>query len=216
MKKIIAASLMLIAGFVATGLFAQETFRDLVGNVKVGPVRDTAQVQVPFIVWGGDVATFYANGGLKTQPGTIFNKLSLSMNLVPGDDFIQQVRNYMSGESPFLRGTFHMIGMASEIIGSDPRTKGVVLFQLTWSAGDHAVARENIKTLRDLKGAKVCLQKGGPHEGLLDDLLHDAGLSWKDVTVVWAKNLTGPDNSPAAMFKKDKSIDVCFVISPDM
>jgi hypothetical protein len=216
MKKITTLSLILITGFIATGLFAQETFRDLVGNVKVGPSRDITQVQVPFIVWGGDVATFYANGGLKTQPGTIFNKLGLNINLIPGDDFIQQVRNYMSGESPMLRGTFHMIGMASEVIGSDPETKGVVLFQLTWSAGDHAVARENIKTLKDLKGAKVCLQKGGPHEGLLDDLLHDAGLTWKDVTVVWAKNLTGPDNSPSAMFKKDKSIDVCFVISPDM
>jgi hypothetical protein len=91
MKKITTLSLILITGFIATGLFAQETFRDLVGNVKVGPSRDITQVQVPFIVWGGDVATFYANGGLKTQPGTIFNKLGLNINLIPGDDFIQQV-----------------------------------------------------------------------------------------------------------------------------
>ncbi|MBM4152650.1 MAG: hypothetical protein FJ220_03895 [Kiritimatiellaceae bacterium] len=109
-----------------------------------------------------------------------------------------------------------MIGMASEVIGSDPRTKGVVLFQMTWSAGDHAVARERIKTLKDLKGATVCLQRGGPHEGLLDDLLSDAGLSWNDVKVVWASDLTGSDKSPAAMFRADSKIDVCFVISPDM
>ena len=41
------------------------------------------------------------------------------------DDFVQQVRDYLSGKSPFLRGTFRMIGMASEVIGADPRTKGV-------------------------------------------------------------------------------------------
>ncbi len=194
---------------------AQTSFTDLTGNVQIGAVAGGA-IQVPFIVWGGDVATFHANSGLTTQAGSLFQKQDLNVNLVPGDDFIQQVRNYLSGKSPFLRGTFRMIGMASEVIGTDPRTKGVVLFQLTWSAGDHAVARQHIKTLKDLKGAKVCLQKGGPHEGLLDDLLSDAGLQWSDVNVVWAKDLAGSDNSPAAIFRKDSSIDVCFVISPDM
>ena len=33
---------------------------------------------------------------------------------MPGDDFVQQVRDYRAGKSPFLRGTFHMIGLASE------------------------------------------------------------------------------------------------------
>jgi len=216
MRKNVVCLLVVSVIFVAASVVAKESFQELVGKVKVGPVSSTAEVQVPFIVWGGDVATFHANGGLKTKAKTIFNQQNLNIKLVPGDDFVQQVRDYMSGKSPLLRGTFRMMGMASEVIGSDPRTKGVVLFQLTWSAGDHAVARAKIRTIKDLKGAKVCLQKGGPHEGLLDDLLKDAGLSWSDVTVVWAKDLTGTANSPAAMFKSDQSIDVCFVISPDM
>lgn len=216
MSKLLARVFIAISLFFAMAGADAETFQDLVGAINVGEVKGTQQVQVPFIVWGGDVATFHANGGLKTTSGSIYGKQGLSLNLVPGDDFIQQVRDYMSGKSPLLRGTFRMMGMASEVIGGDPRTKGVVLFQLTWSAGDHAVARENIKTIKDLKGAKICLQRGGPHEGLLDDLLKDAGLTWNDVNVVWAKDLTGSDQSPAAMFRKDKSIDVCFVISPDM
>lgn len=201
--------------FITAGAGAQ-TFQELVGPVKVEEVKGTASLQVPFIVWGGDVATFHANGGLKTAADSIYGQQGLSLNLVPGDDFVQQVRDYLSGRSPLLRGTFRMMGMASEVIGSDPRTKGVVLFQMTWSAGDHAVAREKLKTIRDLKGATICLQRGGPHEGLLDDLLNDAGLTWNDITVVWTKDLTGSDQSPAALFRKDKSIDVCFVISPDM
>lgn len=216
MNKNVIRLLIPIIILFSTSVLAGESFGDLVGEVKVEQVKNTSQVQVPFIVWGGDVATFYANGGLKTQSGTIYQQLGLNMNLVAGDDFIQQVRDYLSGKSPFLRGTFHMICMASEIINEDPRTKGIVLFQMTWSAGDHAVSREKIKTIKDLKGAKVCLQKGGPHEGLLNDLLHDAGLTWNDITVVWAKDLAGTDNSPAAMFRNDSSIDVCFVISPDM
>ena len=139
-KKSIAASLAL--GLAAVAASAQtQLFSDLVGPGSVGSVKAGGALQVPFIIWGGDMATFYANGGLKTKQGTIFQKQGLNLNLTPGDDFIQQVRDYRSGKSPFLRGTFRMIGQASEVIGSDPRTKGVVILQMTWSAGDHMIAR---------------------------------------------------------------------------
>ncbi len=50
---------------------------------------------------------------------------------------------------------------------------------------------------------------------MLNDSLVAAGITWNDITVVWAKNLTGPD-SPSEMYRKDKTIDACCVISPDM
>src|SRR4051794_16367131 len=53
-------------------------------------------VEVPFIFWGGDVATFHANGGLDTKPGSIFAKQGLKVKLTPGDDFPKQVENYLS------------------------------------------------------------------------------------------------------------------------
>jgi hypothetical protein len=111
---------------------AERPFKQVVGEVAVGNVTVTTPLSVPFITWGGDAATFYANGGLDTKPDTIFGKLGFNLKLTPGDDFVQQVRDYMAGKSPFLRGTFHMIGLASEVIGADPRTKGVVVVQLTF------------------------------------------------------------------------------------
>ncbi len=195
---------------------AQESFKASVGAVSVGAVQGTSPLQVPFITWGGDMATFYANGGLATKPGTLFAKQGLNLNLKPGDDFVQQVRDYMSGKSPFLRGTFRMMGMASEVIASDPRTKGVVLFQMTWSAGDHMVARADIKTVNDLKGKTIALQAGGPHVGMLDDILDSANLEWSDVTIVWAKDLTASADSPAEIFRARSNVDACFVITPDM
>lgn len=199
---------------------AQETFADLVGPVKVQPVKAAAQTEVPFITWGGDVATFLANDGLTTRPGTIFAKQGLKIKLVNGDDFVGQVRRYMGGQTPFLRGTFRMLGLASEVIGSDPRTKPVIFLQLTWSAGDHIVARKEIANLNALapKGGKkvrIACQKGGPHVGLIDDVLRLARLKWNDVEIVWVPDLTG-DNGPAALFSKDPSVDACCVISPDM
>jgi hypothetical protein len=184
--------------------------------VQVGVVQAAPPLVVPYITWGGDVATFYANGGLETRPGTIFQKQGLNLRLTPGDDFIQQVRDYMAGKTPFLRGTFHMLGMASEAISADPRTKGVVILQMTWSAGDHMVARGALKTVKDLKGKTIVLQEGGPHVGMLDDVLKTAPLTWDDVKVVWAKDLTGSPDSPAEMFRKNAGVDACFVITPDM
>lgn len=208
----------MVAGWVVcTGAGAQEKpFADLIGAVPVGQVTSISPIQTPYITWGGDMVTFYANGGLQTKPDSIFGKQGLNLKLVPGDDFPSQVRDYLSGKSPFLRGTFRMIGMASEVIGSDPRTKGVVIMQMTWSAGDHMVARVRLKSVSDLKGKTVALQQYGPHVGMLDDILKTAQVRWDDITVVWAKDLTGSPNSPAEMFRARNDIDACFVISPDM
>jgi len=195
---------------------AEQSFKSLVGDVKIGKVTQTKPLNVPFITWGGDMATFYANGGLKTRKGSIFDQQGLNIQLTRGDNFIQQVRDYLSGKSPFLRGTFHMIGMASEVIGQDSATEGMVITQMTWSAGDHLVARSNIKTVKDLKGKTIVLQEGGPHVGMLNDILHTAQLNWDDIKVVWTKDLTASPDSPAELFRKNPSIDACFVITPDM
>ena len=213
---------MLISGALLCTLGGQahaargKRFADLVGSVKVQPVQTQASYDLPFIVWGGEAATMLANGTAKTtQPGSIFDKLGLNLRLVPGDDFVGQVRRYLAGQTPFLRGTLRMMGMASEVLGQDPRTQPVVVVQMTWSRGDHAVARAGIDSVTDLRGKTVVLQQGGPHVGMLDDILETAGLSWDDIKVVWVDDITGP-KGPAERFKKDRKIDVAFVVTPDM
>jgi ABC-type nitrate/sulfonate/bicarbonate transport system substrate-binding protein len=179
---------------------------------KVGP--DTV-VEMPFIFWGGDVATFHANGGLETRPGSLFARHGLKVKLTPGDDFDKQVDNYLKGKSPFLRGTLSMLGQASDKLTEKPEACPVVFLQLTWSAGDHLVGRPDFRTLNDLKGKKIALQEGGPHVGMLNDILRTVKLDWKDVTVVWTKDVNG-DKGPAALFRKDPGVDACFAISPEM
>ena len=221
MKKLLRLSLVMIACAMALALTPQsraqeKRFADLVGAGSVGATPSAGTIQVPYITWGGDMATFYANGGLTTKSGSLFQKQGLNLKLTAGDDFVQQVRDYRSGKSPFLRGTFHMVGLASEVIGSDPRTKGVVILQMTWSAGDHMVARTNVKTVADLKGKTIALQQGGPHVGMLDDVLKSAKLTWNDIKVVWTKELTASPDSPVEQFRKRADIDACFAITPDM
>lgn len=191
-----------------------QTFESTLGKIEVGEVKEGI-IEVPFLTWGGDIPTFMANGGFTTTPNSVYGQSKLNLKMVNGDNFQQQVKDYLSGKSPYLRSTVHMLGLASEIISKDPRTKPVVFLQLTWSAGDHIVSRANIKKLNDLKGKKICLQQSGPHLGLLDDSLKAANLTWNDITVVYVSELTGP-NGPAEKMKQDNSIDAACVISVDM
>jgi outer membrane protein OmpA-like peptidoglycan-associated protein len=201
--------LCVVAGLILGGLLA--------GNLRTIADDDKApdKVSVPFIFWGGDVATFHANGSFETRPRSIFDGLGLNLTLTPGDDFGQQVKDYLSGKSPFLRGTMSMLGQVSDQLTAKPETTPVVFLQLTWSAGDHLVGRDTFATLNSLKGKKIALQKGGPHVGMLNDVLNTTRLTWKDVTIVWTDDVSG-DKGPAELFRKDKSVDACFAISPDM
>ena len=214
MKKWILGSLILF--FLVIPCQAEQSFKELVGPVKVGEVKSTSPINTGFILFGADIATFYANGGLKTQSDTIFAKQGLNLNLVPGDNFVQQVRDYMEGKTPFLRGTYRMIGMASEVLNSDPRTEPVMIVHLTYSLGDHMVVRQDIKEIKDLKGKKIVFQRPGPHDGMIYDILESGQLDWDEVKVIGAKDLFGTPDSPAEIFKNDKSIAACCVVTPDM
>ncbi|WP_419811386.1 ABC transporter substrate-binding protein [Bacterioplanoides sp.] len=188
---------------------------DEVVRTKVSNVRSGTKV-LPVITWGGDIATIYANGSAAdTQKNSYIGKAGLQYIIKREDEFANQVRNYLSGRTPFLRGTMGMLTSASDILQNDPRTKPVVFYQLTWSSGgDALVVKNTIKTAKDLKGKTIAVQAYGPHVDYLNRVLKDAGLSTNDVTIKWLPDLTGTDNSPmAALYEKD--IDAAFVIIPD-
>lgn len=185
-------------------------------RAKVGDVKKAEEILLPVITWGGDMATIAANGAsLSTTGESIFGQSGLKFKLVRMDDFKRQVELFMQGESPYLRGTLGMINMASEVLNRDPRTKPIVVYQMTWSAGgDCLVVKEGIKTVKDLKGKTIALQAYGPHVDYMGTVLKDAGLSVKDVKIVWTKDLTGTNQSPAEAFY-GSDVDAAFVIIPD-
>ena len=55
-------TLLSIFAILAPTLAAQDQlFSQLVGPGNVGSVTQTSPLTVPYITWGGDMATFYAN-----------------------------------------------------------------------------------------------------------------------------------------------------------
>src|SRR5437763_4226 len=99
-KRLAAVCLALLCAAAPAAWGQVESFSKKVGQVKVqdvAPLPESNAFEMPFILWGGDVATFHANGGLTTKDGTIFNKQGLNLKLVPGDDFVKQVQDYVEG-----------------------------------------------------------------------------------------------------------------------
>ncbi len=211
----LAALAFACGGAAAQGQFVQSPPLAQVVTTPVGTVA-SGPVQVPIITWGGDIATILANGNAKgTAKASILGKLGLNLRLSREDVFARQLEAYLAGRSPYLRGTLGMINMAAEAAGRDPRTKPVVIHQLTWSAGgDALVVRQSVRTTKDLKGKTVALQAYGPHVDYLSKILADAGLTPKDVNLRWTADLTAGAKSPAAALH-DPKVDAALVIIPD-
>jgi ABC-type nitrate/sulfonate/bicarbonate transport system substrate-binding protein/outer membrane protein OmpA-like peptidoglycan-associated protein len=186
-------------------------------GTKTGPVKDkSGEIQVPFITWGGDIATILANGDTaRTKRGSLFAEQGLKLKLKREDDFAQQVKSYIQGDSPYLRGTVGMINIAAEALSKDPKTNPVIIYQMTWSAGgDALVVKPGIHSVKDLKGKTIALQAYGPHVDYMTKILTDAGLSSTDVKLRWLPDLTGTDNAPMAALQTN-DVDAAFVITPD-
>lgn len=185
---------------------------NIVGDVKPGPRK------VYVITWGGDIATTLANGNAKTtQKGSFFDREGLNITLLREDDFTKQVRAYLAGETPYLRGTMGMINMAVEVASRDPRTEPICGYQHTWSTGGDAmvVRGDAIKSPKDLKGKTIALQAYGPHVDYLFRILADAGIKPNEVTLKWTKDLTDSKQDPATALREDKSVHAVMVITPD-
>lgn len=213
---VVACGLMAGAAIAAAPHYVEAPpLATVLANAKVGDVVPGV-VQVPIITWGGDMATIYANGNqLRTVRSSVFGQEQLDFNLVREDVFAKQVEAYLAGRSPYLRGTLGMVNMAMDVLARDPRTKPVVVYQLTWSAGgDALVVKAGIGSAKDLRGKTIALQAYGPHVDYLTKILADAGLSVNDVKLRWLPDLTGSDNTPMHAFQQ-RDVDAAFVISPD-
>ncbi|MCK5898178.1 MAG: ABC transporter substrate-binding protein [Methylococcales bacterium] len=185
--------------------------KSTVGNVQASEVTT-----IPIITWGGDIATLHGNGDTTvTHESSILAKLGVKNRLIRQDIFSKQIESYLAGTTPYLRGTLGMINQASDVLNKDPRTKPVIIYQSTWSAGgDALVVKSGIKNAKDLKGKTIVLQAYGPHVDYMMRVLTDAGLSAKDVNIRWVKDLTGTDNAPMEAFRQN-DVDAAFVIIPD-
>ena len=191
---------------------------------KVGAVDFASKtITVPAITWGGDSSLLAANRGVDPNPGSAYTKIAgFQVKIALQDDFTKQLDDYVSGRSPCLRGTLDMIALASEALSRDKRLVPRVPVLLSWSAGgDGIVFRRHISSAKELKGATIVLQQYSPSLRLLYRVLQDAGLSSKDVTIKYTRDIIAADEDPNKIFdapnafRRDPSLDAVVTIAPE-
>ncbi|MFC4991721.1 ABC transporter substrate-binding protein [Rubritalea tangerina] len=215
---IASASAALIASLsLSHAQLSQQPLTEVI-KAPTGTPNTSKNWRVPMITWGADLQEIEANGGLKTSPNSIFGSKGLTIELFRQDDFRKQVELYKKGEINFLRGTVGMLNAASELLNTDPATEFEVIYLLSRSnGGDALVAKQHIKTIKDLKGATIAVQAYGPHVDYMSTILRSAGLSIKDVKVVWCPDLFLVDeNSKSPILALEGSgVDAAFGIIPE-
>ncbi len=193
-------------------------------DTKMKSVPD-GPTTIPYITWAADGVTVTANGGTAANPNSkLARALGVPVKLQLKDDFEEQVQDYISGKSPFLRGTVGMIDLAAEALKKmDPKLEPVVILQLSWSTGADGFVAKSVEKLTDLKGKSIVVQQNGPHVDLVQVLLQDAGLEPGDVTIKYVKDIsfnaahgTATANDPANALRNDPTLTGAAAIQPDI
>ena len=129
------------------------------------------------------------------------------------DDPVVARDAFAAGDVQTLWGTVDMMTLFAPELSRDSRTAPRILQQIDWSSGgDGIVARNNIKSVSDLKGKTVTLAGNSPSEYYLTSLLLSAGLRPSDIKVKY----TATAFEAAAAFVADKSVDACVSWAPDI
>ena len=181
---------------------------------------------VPLITWAADGVTVSANNGLEANPNSpLARAVGRPVKLEVIDDFNRQMQNYISGKSPFLRGTADMIALVAQALKNvDPGLEPVVVLQLSTSTGADGFVAKGLSSLADLKGKTLVTQINGPHLSLIGNMLKDAGLQPGDVNIKFVKDITAdssynpklPAEDPANAFRRDPQLTGATCISPDI
>lgn len=178
-------------------------------------VKDDSKMFI--ISWEEDMRTLLANGSsVSTQSNSIFAKEGLNLNLQLVDSTVQQYKDYISGKTPFFRGTMSQVVMLNELVKDHPELKPTVVTQISWSqGGDAVVFSSNVKDLSDLKGRTIAVMADGPHVFMLVRMLETVNLTPNDVKIVWVKDLVDTDETPMAAFCDSKlGVDAAIMIAP--
>ena len=195
-------------------------------NTAKGNVDPSRALLVPLITWAPDGVTVSANAGLSANPNSpLARAVGRPLQLEVIDDFDKQVANYVSGKSPFLRGTADMIALASQALKEkDPGLEPVVFMQLSTSTGADGLVSVGVDSLKDFAGKTIVLQLNGPHLSLVSNMLKDAGLEPSDVTLKFVREITAPPGwntseaavDPANALRRDKALAGAAMIFPDI
>lgn len=167
--------------------------------------------------WPGHMALVLAAGGLRTQPGSLADKVGLDVEISFMEDPLSKNSALLGGEADFVWQTIDEL----PITMAGYRAKNVearTVLQLDWSrGGDACVATKEVQKVEDLLGRKSGVMMFSPDHTLLEFMITNSRLSREQVSEVRKATKFSLDDITFArkLFEK-KEIDVACLWEPDV
>ncbi len=131
LKLIASAVCLATAMFSANAAVKSVDMKPLHEKVSVNEQSVRSDSTLPQILWGADAVTMYANGNDKsTVRGSVFDKSGLNFDLELTNSLAQQAQDYISGKTPYFRGTLDQVAQLNDLVWANKSLRPVVLQQL--------------------------------------------------------------------------------------
>ena len=196
-----------------------ERLPDVKGTSAYKPLQDKT-VRFALNVWAGWGPIILANDGFK--PGKVWKTAKgdeFKVELVLIDNPVAMRDAYAAGEVHIGWATLDMVPLFMEGFVDktgkprDSRVMPRIYQQIDWSnGGDGIVARQDIKTVGDLRGKKVLLAQNSPSHYFLLNMLVSGGLQPSEVNMVFTEDAF----QAAAAFNAQKDASAAVSWSPDI
>jgi NitT/TauT family transport system substrate-binding protein len=175
-----------------------------------------AEVRVRVNVWVGCVGGLVANGGLDTQPDSIFGKKGLKVTFKIIDDWTE-------GAAALATNNVDVMLTTADVYAKDYaqfKDKGFgshAFLMVDWSRGaDGVIGKQGINSIEDLAGKTVAFAPYTPSHFLLYNGLKASGLSTEQRNDIFNKAVHTKDGlEPATLFAQEK-VDAAVAWDPDM
>ena len=184
--------------------------------IPASSTSSDSEVRVRVNVWVGCVGGLVANGGLDTQPDSIFGKKGLKVSFKIIDDWTEGAAALATNNVDVMLTTTDV--WAKDFGQFQEKNFGAHAFYMVdWSRGaDGLIGKQGINSLEDLAGQVVAFAPYTPSHFLLWNGLKGSGLSTEQQNEIFSKAVHTKDGiEPATLFAQQK-VDAAVAWDPDM
>ena len=184
--------------------------------IPASSTSSEAEVRVRVNVWVGCAGGLVANGGLDTQPDSIFGKKGLKVSFKIIDDWTE-------GAAALATNNVDVMLTTADVYAKDYaqfKEKGFgshAFLMVDWSRGaDGVIGKQGINSIEDLAGKTVAFAPYTPSHFLLYNGLKTSGLGTEQRNEIFNKAVHTKDGiEPATLFAQEK-VDAAVAWDPDM
>jgi len=212
----------IVVAVLAAGYFAYKKYSSDSGggsgtsNLLSGSNGKEGEIRCRVNIWVGCAGGLAANGGLDTQPGSIFDQLGLKVSFKIIDDWTEGAAALASNNVDVMLTTTDV--WAKDYAKFKEKGFGAKAFLMVdWSRGaDGVIGRDGIRRVEDLAGKSIAYAPYTPSHFLIWYGLANSGLTRDQRDAIMNKAIHTKDGiEPATLFAQGK-VDAAVAWDPDM